>query len=305
MRPAPPRSTAPISSFASRPNGSSLGPHRWRCGAAARRAAGRTGGNTGTRPGSSRLLPVLTGAIALLLVLGGDRLVGMFNWIADLRPPTLAGRGSAVQANSATLDGPLEHEAIAGAVGRAQGLRSATTGAGWRSKPRLPPAHAVAARACPARPLCGLRRHRRGDVRSRPDLRPRPVQRLGRDLAPDDRGKPAVERFPGDRAPARPNPPTVSSASGRRRPLPPPVVENDERPRRRLKRAPPQRRLRRAPPPPAPPPAAAVTGGVPPSGRRHSTERRRSASSANCRTLRTCRHIRCAGLPRPPCARPR
>ncbi|MEO6256847.1 MAG: J domain-containing protein [Sphingomicrobium sp.] len=91
-------------------------------GQAARRAAGRTGGNIGTRPGSSRLLPVLTGAIALLLLLGGDRLVGMFNRIADLRPPTLAGRGSAVQADSATLDGPLEHEAIAGAVSRAQRL---------------------------------------------------------------------------------------------------------------------------------------------------------------------------------------
>ncbi|MEO8176457.1 MAG: J domain-containing protein [Sphingomicrobium sp.] len=92
-------------------------------GQAARRAAARSGGRTGKRPRSSRLWPVLTGAIAILLLLvGGDRLVEMVNQIGDLRPPTLAGRGSAVQADSATLDGPLEHNAVADAVRRAQAL---------------------------------------------------------------------------------------------------------------------------------------------------------------------------------------
>jgi curved DNA-binding protein CbpA len=68
--------------------------------------------------------PVLVVALSAVLLIESERLVGhlprWFDWVDDLRTPALAGgRGSAVEADSSSLDGPLRQAVIAHAIGQA------------------------------------------------------------------------------------------------------------------------------------------------------------------------------------------
>jgi hypothetical protein len=86
------------------------------------RGSGRTRTRIGKRRRSSRLWPVLTAAIALLLLVGGDRMAQMGSWIGNFGAPALAGRTSAIRSDSVALDGPLGRAAIATAMREAEAL---------------------------------------------------------------------------------------------------------------------------------------------------------------------------------------
>ena len=89
-------------------------------GTAKRRVPGRSRRQGARRRrGSSPVWPLVTAAVGVLLLLGGDRLA---ETVGDLEAPAVAGRGSAVQADSAALDGPLRDAVISKAISEARAL---------------------------------------------------------------------------------------------------------------------------------------------------------------------------------------
>jgi hypothetical protein len=88
----------------------------------------RSGRHTSDRPRRrrrpNRLGAVLVVTLSAVLLIASERLVGhmprWFGWVDDLRAPALTGgRGTAVEADSSSLDGPLRQAVIARAIGQA------------------------------------------------------------------------------------------------------------------------------------------------------------------------------------------
>ena len=219
-----------------------------------------------------------------------------------LQAPAVAGRGSAVQADSAALDGPLRDAVISTAVTEARTLSRAATPRAGAGSAAL--ATGGCARAPNSRSSTAARRSTILSPRWPIPIRSTTAVRSAHrgDFAADDCGEPVVERLSGDRAALDGSHDLELSLRPRCRHRRPPADRRDDAmgPQRAYTKL----RLRvgapavlpppaSAPrPPPAGPPSGFSSDGAPP-----------PASSANCPMLRTFRRKRGEERPRPPCAR--